>query len=198
MSLARRVLVAGTSGGVGTTTVTALLFSAMTEAGAATAPTLADHTGGDLGTRLSEGDDTHPVDTDLLLHDLGAHATTALIEHLAEPQVFGVIVAATSPYGFAAAHRALAAIRDRHGASGVRRVFVAAVGSFGTHPTSAATEALQNEFGRGIVVVVPPDPALAAGGRVPRGRISDETRVAQTSLADQLRERMRGYRAPAD
>lgn len=188
MSPAIRVVVAGTSGGVGTTTVTALLFSALS---GATSPGLVDHTGGDLGARLTGGDEANEIDPTLTLHDLGAHADGALLDLLEQPEVFGIVVVAATPAGFASAARTLERIRARHGTSGIRRTFVAAVGVFGRHRTAAAVEALQNEFGRGIAVVVPQDPALAAGNRVPLNRVSPHSRMAQSQLAAVLRERMR-------
>ncbi|MET0590290.1 MAG: hypothetical protein ABWZ77_03855 [Naasia sp.] len=185
----RVVLVAGTSGGVGATTVTALLFSSLG------APELRDHTGGDLGARLTGGDDVPQVDSALVLHDLGPHARGPLLDRLEEPGTFGVVVAPTTPAGFAAAEKVLADVRDRHGAAGLRRVLVALVGVFGSHPTSRPTEALENGFGRRSVVVIPRDAALAAGGRVPLNRLSRDSRRAQRTLSRYLEERLHNYTA---
>lgn len=187
----RTVVVAGVAGGVGTTTVTALLF---TQLSGASVPRLVDHSGGDLGSRLTGGDDASSVDRDLTLHDLGAHADGALLDLLDDPSVFGVVVAPTTPVGFADAQRVLARIRGRHGVGGLRRVMLVIVGVFGEHRTARASEALQNEFGRRSLVVVPRDPALAAGGRVPLNRLTRESRRAQTELASYLRERLASHR----
>lgn len=195
MSTSIRVVVAGVAGGVGTTTVTALLFSALS---GPTGPALSDHSGGELGARLTAGDEVVEVDETLTLHDLGPHADTALLDLLAQPAVFGVVVVAATPSGFAAAHRLLGSIRSRHGSPGMRRSFVVAVGVFGRHPTSRAAEGLQNDFGRGIVVVVPQDRALAAGGRIPLNRISRQSRAAIGDLAEALRQRMRAHGRSAD
>ncbi|KPG85583.1 hypothetical protein [Frigoribacterium sp. RIT-PI-h] len=44
------------------------------------------------------------------------------------------------------------------------------------------------------VVVVPRDPALAAGGRVPLNRLTRESRRAQGELVSYLRERLASHR----
>ncbi|WP_143048740.1 hypothetical protein [Frigoribacterium sp. MCBA15_019] len=95
-------------------------------------PRLVDHSGGDLGSRLTGGDDAPRVDHELTLHDLGAHADGALIDLLDDASVFGV--------------------------------------------------------------VVPRDPALAAGGRVPLNRLTRESRRAQGELVSYLRERLASHR----
>lgn len=186
-----RIVLAGVGGGVGTTTVAALLFS---EFGADRAPSLVDHSAGDLGARLTGGDDVVGVDPALALHDLGPHANGELLDLVENPDVFGIIVIPTTAAGFAHARRCLGVVRERYGAGGLRRMLVVAVGVFGRHPTSRSSEALQNEFGRRSIVVVPRDAALAAGGRVPLNRVSAETRRAQKQLATYVRERMSGYR----
>jgi MinD-like ATPase involved in chromosome partitioning or flagellar assembly len=183
----RRVVVAGVAGGVGTTTVTALLFTTLS---GDSSPRLVDHSGGDLGARLTGGDDAGRVDRSLSLHDLGAHADGALIDLLAEPDVFGVVVGPTTEAGTADVRRVLEKVRERHGSGGLRRILVVVVGTFGQHATARAEEALQNEFGRRSLVVVPRDPALAAGGRVPLNRVNAESRRAQGTLASYLRERL--------
>jgi len=187
----RTVVVAGVAGGVGTTTVTALLF---TQLSGESVPRLIDHSGGDLGSRLTGGDDAPRVDHELTLHDLGAHADGALLDLLDDASVFGVVVAPTTPVGFADAQRVLACIRERHGVGGLRRVMLVVVGVFGEHRTTRSSEALQNEFGRRSLVVVPRDPALAAGGRVPLNRLTRESRRAQGELVSYLRERLASHR----
>jgi hypothetical protein len=106
----RRVVVAGVAGGVGTTTVTALLFTTLS---GDSSPRLVDHSGGDLGARLTGGDDAGRVDRSLSLHDLGAHADGALIDLLAEPDVFGVVVGPTTEAGTADVRRVLEKVRER-------------------------------------------------------------------------------------
>ncbi len=58
------VQVAGTAGGVGTTTVAALLFAALSQ-DVLGAPQLHDHAAGELGLRLPEGDDVRLVNPGL-------------------------------------------------------------------------------------------------------------------------------------
>ena len=95
------VHVAGTAGGVGTTTVAALLFAALSQ-DVLGAPQLYDHAAGELGLRLPEGDDVRLVHSSLALHDSGAHAAAA-VERLADPHAVLVLVAAATPAGCAAA-----------------------------------------------------------------------------------------------
>ncbi|WP_197981445.1 MULTISPECIES: hypothetical protein [unclassified Frigoribacterium] len=42
-------------------------------------------------------------------------------------------------------------------------------------------------------MVIPRDPALAAGGRVPLNRVTGESRHAQDTLASYLRERLTSH-----
>ena len=99
------VQVAGTSGGVGTTTVVALLFAALSQ-DVLGAPQLYDHAAGELGLRLPEGDEVRLVNPSLALHDCGAHAAAA-VQRLADPQSVLVLVTAATPGGCAAAERVL-------------------------------------------------------------------------------------------
>ena len=71
------VQVAGTAGGVGTTTVAALLFAALSQ-DVLGAPQVYDHSAGELGLRLPEGDEVRLVNPSLGLHDCGAHAAAAV------------------------------------------------------------------------------------------------------------------------
>jgi hypothetical protein len=92
----RRLLVAGTAGGVGTTTVAALLFAELRDTG--DAPFLIDHTGGDLGPRLPGGDEVTAVDHRFRLHDLGRNVGVAAAE-LADPGTSLIMVTAATPLG---------------------------------------------------------------------------------------------------
>ena len=58
------VQVAGTAGGVGTTTVVALIFAALSQ-DVLGAPQLYDHVAGELGLRLPEGDEVRLVNPGL-------------------------------------------------------------------------------------------------------------------------------------
>lgn len=183
------VVVAGTGGGVGTTTVTSLLFSSLSRHSRG-APQLLDHSGGDLGLRLPEGDDVVALDATWEIRDLGQHALGAGIDLLSDPEVLLIIVSPATPAGVATAEGALRQIKDRYGATGVRQCIVALVGVFGRHSIRAATERLQNTYGRGLLVVFPQDSSLAAGGRVPLSRLSADSVRATSKLVGLVLDRV--------
>jgi hypothetical protein len=120
------VLVAGTAGGVGTTTVAALLFAALSQ-DVLGASQLYDHAAGELGLRLPEGDDVRLVNPGLSLHDCGAHASAA-VQRLADPHTILILVTAATPGGCAAAERVLDEVVAVQGHGQLRRVLVTAVG----------------------------------------------------------------------
>jgi hypothetical protein len=183
------VHVAGTAGGVGTTTVAALLFAALSQ-DVLGAPQLYDHAAGELGLRLPEGDDVRLVHPGLALHDSGAHAAAA-VERLMDPHAAVVLVTAATPAGCAAAARVLDEIVSAHGVSQLRRVLVAVVGVFGRHRISPQLRGLVDRVGTRSVIFLPQDLSLAAGGRIPLVRLSTYTVRAQRQLASMLRERLR-------
>jgi hypothetical protein len=183
------VQVAGTAGGVGTTTVVALIFAALSQ-DVLGAPQLYDHAAGELGLRLPEGDEVRLVNPGLGLHDCGAHAAAA-VERLADPQTVLVLVTAATPGGCAAADRVLDEIVSRHGAHQLRRVLVAAVGVFGRHRIGAQLGALGDRVGTRSVILLPQDLSLAAGGRIPLVRLTTQPVRGQRQLASVLRERLR-------
>ena len=183
------VPVAGTAGGVGTTTVVALIFAALSQ-DVLGAPQLHDHAAGELGLRLPEGDEVRLVNPGLGLHDCGAHAAAAVERH-ADPQTVLVLVTAATPGGCAAADRVLDEIVSRHGAHQLRRVLVAAVGVFGRHRIGAQLGALGDRVGTRSVILLPQDLSLAAGGRIPLVRLTTHTVRGQRQLASVLRERLR-------
>lgn len=183
------VHVVGTAGGVGTTTVTALLFAALSQ-DVLGAPQLYDHAAGELGLRLPEGDDVRLVHPGLVLHDSGAHAAAA-VERLADPHAVLVLVTAATPAGCAAADQVLDEIVSAHGVSQLRRVLVAVVGVFGRHRVSSQLRALGDRVGSHSVILLPQDLSLAAGGRIPLVRLATYTVRAQRQLASVLRERLR-------
>ncbi len=187
-AIATPVLVAGTAGGVGTTTVTALLFAALAQR-AEGAPLLFDHSAGELGLRLAEGDDVGQVDPALALHDLGPHGGGAAVFRLADPGAVLVLVAPATPAGCLAADRVLTTVSQRHGNPGLRRVVVAGVGVFGRHRITSQLGPLRERLGSGQVLVVGRDRALAAGGRIPLVRLDPQTVRAQQQLAAVLLER---------
>jgi hypothetical protein len=183
------VHVAGTAGGVGTTTVAALLFAALSQ-DVLGAPQLYDHAAGELGLRLPEGDDVRLVHRGLALHDSGAHAAAA-VERLADPHAVLVLVTAATPAGCGAADRVLDEIVSALGVSQLRRVLVAVVGVFGRHRIGGQLRGLGDRVGSRSVILLPQDMSLAAGGRIPLVRLATYTLRAQRQLASVLHERLR-------
>jgi hypothetical protein len=183
------VQVAGTAGGVGTTTVAALIFAALSQ-DVLGAPQLYDHAAGELGLRLPEGDDVRLVNPGLGLHDCGAQAAAA-VERLANPHTVLVLVTAATPAGCEAAERVLDAVVSLHGAGQLRRVLIAAVGVFGRHRIGSQLRALGDRVGTRSMILLPQDLSLAAGGRIPLVRLTTHTVRGQRQLASVLRERLR-------
>ena len=181
-------------GGVGTTTVTALLFAALSQ-DVLGAPQLYDHAAGELGLRLPRATRYRLVNPGLALHDCGAHAAAA-VERLADPRTVLVLVTAATPAGCAAADRVLEEVVSQHGVSQLRRVLVAAVGVFGRHRIGPQLRALGGRVGTRSVILLPQDLSLAAGGRIPLVRLTTQTVRAQRQLASVLRERLRSRGAP--
>jgi hypothetical protein len=183
------VQVAGTSGGVGTTTVAALLFAALSQ-DVLGAPQLHDHSAGELGLRLPEGDEVRLVNPSLGLHDCGAHAAAAA-ERLADPLAMLVLVTAATNGGCLAAEQVLDEVGSKHGVRQLRRVLVAVVGVFGRHRVGAQLRSLGDRVGSRSVILLPQDLSLAAGGRIPLVRLTTQTVRAQRQLASVLRDRLR-------
>jgi hypothetical protein len=181
--------VTGTAGGIGTTTVAALLFDALSQ-DVLGAPQLYDHAAGELGLRLPEGDDVRLVNPGVALHDAGAH-TAAAVDRLRDPHTVMVLVTAATPAGCVAADQVLDEIVSRHGVSQLRRVLVVAVGVFGRHRIGPPLRALGERAGTRSVILIPQDLSLAAGGRIPLVRLTTHTVRAQRQLASVLRERLR-------
>lgn len=172
----RRLLVAGTAGGVGTTTVAALLFAELREAG--DAPFLIDHTGGWLGPRIPGGDEVPALDHRFRLHDLGRNIGAAAVE-LRDPGAMLIMVTAATPLGRTLAAEELAMIRRP------AQVAVVQVECFGRRarrpvPLDQQTPEQQTQL-RGQVLL-PLDDVLAAGGRIPYNRLTRPTRQAVRRL----------------
>ena len=178
----RQVVIAGTGGGVGVTTVTALLFSSMGDADRP-APSLLDQSGGDLGARLPEGDEATEVDHSVALHDLGSDASGAGVALLERPEVTLIVVAPATAAGAAAVERILEKTRAQHESGGLTRVLTIFVGVFGRQRVRPQIERLREKYGRNRFLTLPRDTALAAGGRVPLSRLSADTLRAQKRMA---------------
>ncbi|MBX0300913.1 hypothetical protein K2F54_13100 [Cryobacterium sp. 1639] len=172
-----RIIVCGTAGGVGTTTLTAILFDQLSRL-SPSVPAIADHSSGSVGARLPRGDDAATIDTGLVLHDLGPHALGEGLDLLESPSIIAVIATANTPLGFAAADELLSAVRERYGQAGLARVTVVAMGTRGRFRTKRLTESLHLTYGRGIASVIRHDAALAGGGRIPVHRLAKRTVTA--------------------
>lgn len=186
----RRLLVAGTAGGVGTTTVAALLFAELREAG--DAPFLIDHTGGELGPRIPGGDEVAAVDHRFRLHDLGRNVAAAAAE-LGDPGVILIMVTAATPLGRMLAAEQLRAIDQTDPGPGPddgrSRVVVVQVECFGRRSRRPVPQEGWSDAGTPIggQVLLRLDDVLAAGGRIPYNRLARPTRQALRRLTAAVR-----------
>lgn len=187
-----RIVVSSTAGGVGTTTLTALLFDLLSTRDGV--PSLADHTSGNLGARLPRGDDADFIDSDLLLHDLGPHADGEGLDLLESPATLAVLVTANTPLGLLAVSGVLGAIRKRYGQAGLSRVTVVCTSTFGRPRTRSLVEAVHTTYGRGIILVIPHDRALSGPGRIATHRLHRRTVAAGDLVARRIRSLIGLYR----
>ena len=194
-----RYAVVGTAGGVGVTTVTSLLFSALRDSGPS-APLLLDHTAGRLGLRLADGDgveadgleadgveadrvgadEVRAVDHRRLLHDLGPQDVG--VAALSDSGVVLIVVTAANPVGVQLATEVLDGVRAAHGPDGLARTVVVLAGVSGRVRIGRGRAGLQASGARAVLQLAP-DLALAAGGRVPSGRLSRRTQRFAAELA---------------
>lgn len=155
-----RIVVAGTAGGVGTTTVAALIARQIG------AIDLLDHSGGGLAARGAVDGVTGGGTRELL--DLGAHALDS--EALHAPTAIPVIVTAATPIGISLA-------KDlRRSFPSSRPALMVLVETFGRHDLGSARRMFSGEIGRGATTMIPQDRALSPGGPIPHERISARTR----------------------
>ena len=165
-----RVVVAGVAGGVGTTTVAALLARTL-------GATITDHSGGSLAARAGVAEDGGSLAAragvaeaagslagrvgvaeagDVVVHDLGPHAGASSGSALEDPDVVVVIVCASHARGLAAARDAVAALSPRTVALEQRTILVPVAVSGSRHPAKAPD-----------AIRIPRSRALAAGGPLP-------------------------------
>ena len=164
---ARTIVVAGTAGGVGTTTVAALVSHPVG------AMELLDHTS---GTLVSRGAVAVPSSgSGYAVQDLGAHALGQGILTLVAPTAIPVIVTSSTIAGMTDATASLRAIIAAKPAAAPILV-VADV--FGRRDVSAASRGIRMEFGQVTIVFLPQDRALAAGGLIQLSRLSARSRQA--------------------
>ncbi|GAA2752843.1 hypothetical protein [Amnibacterium kyonggiense] len=189
-----RVVVAGTGGGVGVTTVAALLFEGMRSRPLG-APQLLDHAGGDVGTRLPSGDEVARIDPLVRLQDAGRHAARIALDVLARPHDLLVIVAPRTPLGLADARALLTEVDGSTGLQGRRRTVLALDAPFGPVRDADELESLRSDFERRSVHAIPTDPALAVGGRIAMPRLARPTRRAAHDLAAHVADLVSRHRA---
>ena len=186
--MSRQVVVAGTAGGVGTTTVAALLFAGLQHEPSG-APVLQDRSSGELGLRLPEGDEVASLDGNVQLADHGSHALRCGADgNLWEVMV---VVAPATARGLVDANEVLDAIEARHGKGRLRRVVVVLAAVFGWHRLGEGMHRLRERVGTRSVILLPQDLSLAAGGRVPLVRLSTHSERAQWQLVGVVRDRLR-------
>jgi len=148
-------IVAGTGGGVGTTTVAALLATVMTQR-TGYAPRLGDHPGGTLVSRVCLAAETGPH----IIHDLGPHV--AGIEALTEPSICPVIIASCDPWGIEAAE---SAAPTRHSLIVLNHL----------HPGKDKVGTKHGQTPTTTAVPLFWDPALAQPGLIDPGSVSPTT-----------------------
>jgi MinD-like ATPase involved in chromosome partitioning or flagellar assembly len=167
-----RFAVAGAAGGVGTTTVAALLVGALT-ARTGMPPHVADHFGGVIAQKAASAS---PASLNHV-HDLGAHATSAG-DILAAEGTSPVIVASPDPDACETALFVLQGLTALAPSNAGQRVaagvVVIASASPKRPPQAAAAKMIQTAPGA-IVIPLPFDPALSRPGPVDPARLSPVT-----------------------
>ena len=146
-----RVVVAGVAGGVGTTTVAALIWRLLGDRCG-----LRDHSGGSLSARTGATVSDGPV----VVHDLGPHALAGESAALEDPGAVVVLVCASTASGLAAAVRAFDALEPRSPGLHDRALIV-------TVPVSGPGLGAVELRGPVPVLGLPRSRALAAGGVLP-------------------------------
>jgi MinD-like ATPase involved in chromosome partitioning or flagellar assembly len=173
----KTVVVAGTAGGVGTTTVAALIALVVR------ASALADHSSGQLAARGA------PLDvaagSGLAVHDLGAHAGGIGLESLAAASAIPVIVTSATVAGVADAAAALATLVQL---APQRGSVLVVVETFGRNDIAAALRTARLDFALTTIVVLQQDRALAPGGPITVERTSQRTRNTIERVARRVQE----------
>ena len=181
---ARTVVVAGTAGGVGTTTVAALVWDAVVRRGGT--PSASDHTEGALAARLpvhARGAASH--DAALTVHDLGAHATGPG-DVFRVPENSAVLVAPASPAGLEAIRRALHRLTALGDGGGPTSTVVVVTEPFGRPRADDVVRVVTGEHPGVSVVRLPADPALAGSGALRPADLLPSTLRAAEAVVDRL------------
>ncbi|TFC95942.1 MULTISPECIES: hypothetical protein [Cryobacterium] len=177
-----RVVVTGTGGGVGTTTIAAALFAYLAGP-AGPVPCLGDRTGGELLLRIPAYFGSRPVDEALIIQDLGCHATSAVLLGLLDEPVLLVVVTAATPDGLRLADEFVGRLPRRARLGTV----VVPVAVFGRQRIEAQLAAMLLA-GLPMLFPVPSDRVLAAGGPIRFESLAPGTTTALVSVASQVRE----------
>lgn len=162
------VVVAGVAGGVGTTTVAALLWTALHAARPGRVGML-DRSGGSFATLVGEGAGAvADGSADLVVQDLGPHALTPGAEALDPAGRVVVVVCGAHRDGLRSAAEALRGLAARTGQDATRRTVVVPVAAVGRTRGSVPLLAQAREAGLGgAVVPLRRDRTLAARGVLP-------------------------------
>lgn len=172
---ARTVLVAGVAGGVGTTTIAALLADAVGgRLGVVVQAT--DHSGGGLAARLPR---LEAATSRVTVHDAGAHVGPAAALS-ATPENCLVVVGRASADGVADTRTVLATIAEGTDPTLLGRSAVVLVDR--SARSVAVDPAPVRDTGVGAVLVLRPDRTLARPGRIDVDRLCPATIGAVTEL----------------
>lgn len=188
-----RVVVAGTGGGVGTTTVAALLAASLGTP--VSAPQLLDHSGGALAARLDPAVLDRSVDERLAVHDLGATLYSAGVNALLTRDTVVVLVTAATVEGLRAATLALEHVRVVGGSlAPARPLLVAVRQSSGRTARSAlkgsALQGVAAESGLVLAGVLPYDRTLLSAQAVSARALSAGTKNAIAAITTAVRTQL--------
>lgn len=177
-------MVAGTAGGVGTTTVAALVWDALARRGGHVGAS--DRTEGSLAARLPTDAGASLSSGALLgVHDLGAHATGPGDVFLV-PENSAVLVTPASPAGLDSIRRALRRLAELGESRGPTATVVVVTEPFGRPRHESVVRAVTTEHPTVSVVHAPADPALAGSGPLRRAALLPTTLRAAEAIVDRL------------
>lgn len=183
-----RVVVAGVGGGVGTTTVAALLAASLGTP--VSAPQLLDHSGGALAARLDPAVLERSVDERLAVHDLGATLYSAGVNALLTRDTVVVLVAAATVEGMRAATLALEHVRAVGGQLAPARPLLIAVRQGGARTPESALKGAAAESGLELAGVLPYDRALLSAQTASARALSAGTKNAIAAITAAVRTQL--------
>jgi Flp pilus assembly CpaE family ATPase len=183
-----RVVVAGAAGGVGTTTVTALLAAALGTP--VSAPQLLDHSGGALAARLDPAVLDRSVDDRLAVHDVGATLYSAGVNALLTRDTVVVLVTAATVDGLRAAALALDHVRAVGGPLAPARPLLVAVRQGGARTPESVLKGSAAESGLELAGVLPYDRALLSAQTASARTLSASTTNAVAAITAVVRTQL--------